>query len=143
MRMVIGSDHGGFTLKEKIKKYLTESGIEVTDVGTDSEDSVDYPDYAEKAVEKILNGSADSGVLVCGSGIGISIAANRFKGIRAALVYNEEVARLSREHNDSNIFVSGGRTMDHDQVLSNLKIWLETKFTGGRHSRRICKLDKY
>ncbi|MDD3627584.1 MAG: ribose 5-phosphate isomerase B [bacterium] len=143
MKIVIGSDHGGYILKEKIGKFLSERGIEVTDIGTYSEESVDYPDFAAKAVSLILDRTVELGVLVCGTGIGISIAANRFKGIRAAIVYNSDAARLSREHNNANIFAVGARTMDHEEVLKNLEIWLNTEFSGGRHERRICKMDNF
>lgn len=142
MKIAIGSDHGGLELKDKVTRFLTNKGIEVLDKGTSSSESVDYPDYAALVARSILTGEADLGILVCGTGIGISIAANRFKGIRAGLVYSRETARLSREHNNANILVAGGRTMDHEQVLEWVDIWLNSEFEGGRHLRRIEKIDK-
>ncbi|MCK4666582.1 ribose 5-phosphate isomerase B [Candidatus Dependentiae bacterium] len=141
MKVIIGSDHGGFELKEKIKTFLKNKNFEIIDVGTHSTDSVDYPDYAKKVVQLIQTGDAEKGILVCGTGIGISIAANKFKGIRAALIYNGEAAKLSIEHNDSNIFVVGGRTMNHDEVLNWLMIWFNSEFQAGRHERRIEKIN--
>lgn len=141
MKVSIGSDHGGFELKEKIKIFLKSKGFEIIDIGTHSTESVDYPDYAKKVVQSIQSGEAAKGILVCGTGIGISIAANKFKGIRAALIYSDEAAKLSIEHNNSNIFVVGGRTMNHDDVLSWLMTWFNSKFQGGRHERRIEKIN--
>ncbi len=143
MKVAIGSDHGGFELKEKIKIYLKSKDFEIIDVGTHSTESVDYPDYAKKVVESIQSGESAKGILICGTGIGISIAANKFKGIRAALIYNDEAAKLSIEHNNSNIFVAGGRTMNHDDVLNWLMIWFNSKFQGGRHERRIEKINNF
>ena len=141
MNIVIASDHGGFELKEKLKTYYAHKGIELLDVGTHSEESCDYPDIARKACEKILNNQASLGILICGTGIGISIAANRFKGIRAALLYSDDVARLAKEHNNANVLVFGGRTMSFEEVVSRLEIFEKTSFGGERHQRRIDKLD--
>ena len=121
MKIVIASDHGGLELKEQIKNYYAGRGIALDDVGTYSSDSCDYPDIAAAACNKILRGDADWGILICGTGIGISIAANRFKGIRAALLYSEDVARLAKEHNNANVVVFGGRTMRYDEVIARLE----------------------
>ncbi|MGL4308394.1 ribose 5-phosphate isomerase B [Cetobacterium sp. SF1] len=141
MKIVLGADHGGYQLKEVIKKYLTEKGYEVLDKGTYSTDSVDYPDYAKAVAQSILNKEADYGVLVCGTGLGISIAANRYKGIRAALCNNTTMAKLTREHNNANILALGGRTTGDVLALDILDTFLNTEFQGGRHQNRIDKMD--
>ena len=137
-----GADHGGFELKDKLAAFLREKGFTVIDNGTNSPDSVDYPDYAKAVARDILEKRADYGLLVCGSGIGISIAANRFRGIRAALVTNPDYARLSRQHNNANIIVFGGRFTAFEDAKNWLEIFLSTGFEGGRHERRIAKLDE-
>ena len=137
-----GADHGGFELKDKLVAMLRKEGYEVIDNGTNSPDSVDYPDFAKSVARDILEKKADFGLLVCGSGIGISIAANRFKGIRAALVTNDDYARLSRQHNNANIIALGGRFTSYEDAEKWLKIFLSTPFEGGRHERRIEKIDK-
>ena len=136
-----GADHGGFELKDKLVAMLRKEGYEVIDNGTNSPDSVDYPDFAKSVARDILEKRADFGLLVCGSGIGISIAANRFKGIRAALVTNDDYARLSRQHNNANIIAFGGRFTSYEDAEKWLKIFLSTPFEGGRHERRIEKID--
>ena len=136
-----GADHGGFELKDKLVAMLRKEGYEVIDNGTNSPDSVDYPDFAKSVARDILEKKADFGLLVCGSGIGISIAANRFKGIRAALVTNDDYARLSRQHNNANIIALGGRFTSYEDAEKWLKIFLSTPFEGGRHERRIEKID--
>lgn len=136
-----GADHGGFELKDKLVAMLRKEGYEVIDNGTNSPDSVDYPDFAQAVAHDILEKRADFGLLVCGSGIGISIAANRFKGIRAALVTNDDYARLSRQHNNANIIALGGRFTSYEDAEKWLKIFLSTPFEGGRHERRIEKID--
>ncbi len=136
-----GADHGGFELKDKLVVMLRKEGYEVIDNGTNSPDSVDYPDFAKSVARDILEKKADFGLLVCGSGIGISIAANRFKGIRAALVTNDDYARLSRQHNNANIIALGGRFTSYEDAEKWLKIFLSTPFEGGRHERRIEKID--
>ena len=136
-----GADHGGFELKDKLVAMLRKEGYEVIDNGTNSPESVDYPDFAQAVARDILEKRADFGLLVCGSGIGISIAANRFKGIRAALVTNEDYARLSRQHNNANIIAFGGRFTSYEDAEKWLKIFLSTPFEGGRHERRIEKID--
>ena len=143
MKIAIAADHGGFALKQKIIETYAAKGSQFEDWGTDSEASVDYPDYAEKVCRAILEHKADLGILICGSGIGISIAANRRKGIRAALLYSDEVAALARKHNNANIAVFGGRTMAEADALRRVQIFLDTEFEGGRHIRRIEKLDVY
>jgi len=137
-----GADHGGFELKDKLVSFLREKGFTVIDNGTNSPDSVDYPDYAKAVARDILEKRADYGLLVCGSGIGISIAANRFRGIRAALVTNPDYARLSRQHNNANVIVFGGRFTAFEDAKNWLEIFLSTGFEGGRHERRIAKLDE-
>lgn len=141
MKIVIASDHGGLELKEQIKNYYAGRGIALDDVGTSSSDSCDYPDIAAAACGKILRSEADWGILICGTGNGISIAANRFKGIRAALLYSEDVARLAKEHNNANVVVFGGRTMRYDEVIARLEAFEKASFGGERHQRRIDKLD--
>jgi len=140
MRIALAGDHGGFRLKEVIKSYLEELGIEYIDYGTFSEESVDYPDFAYKAARAIVNGEADRGIFICGTGIGISIAANKVRGIRAALCYNVYAAEMSRHHNDANVLCLGGRVIGDELAKRIVKAWLETPFDGGRHERRIRKI---
>lgn len=137
----VGSDHAGFAYKEAIKKFLTEKGYTVLDVGTDSEASVDYPDYGRAAAELVANGTANAGIIVCGSGIGISIAANKVHGIRAANVTSVEMAKLARAHNNANMLAVGSRLSSLDDVLLMVAAFLETSFEGGRHAGRVAKLD--
>ena len=136
----IAADHGGFVLKRAIAEEIEAAGYQVLDLGTDSEKSVDYPDYAEKLVRAISDGNVNTGVLVCGTGIGISIAANRHMGIRAALCYDEETAVLARQHNDANVLCLGGRKIAESQARQLVALFLDTEFEGGRHERRIEKL---
>lgn len=142
MKIVIGSDHAGYKLKEKIKNYLEKNGHTIIDVGTYSEDSCDYPDYAVKAIKKFYEVKADFGILICGTGIGMSIVANKFKGIRAALVYSLETAELSRKHNHSNFLCLGGRYINHEEAIKIVDIWLTTSEEFGRHQRRVNKIIK-
>ncbi len=139
--IAIAADHAGFPAKEIVKEVLRDCKAEVLDFGTDSEASVDYPDHGKQAVRAVLDGKAQRGVLVCGSGIGMSIVANRYQGIRAALVHDEETAEMSRRHNNANVLVLPGRRLDDKQVAGILRVWLETEFEGGRHSRRLEKID--
>ena len=139
--IVIGSDHAGFELKEKVKKALERLGVPYEDVGTRSADPVDYPDYAHRVAEAVENGRYTRGIVVCGTGIGVSMAANRHPGVRAAVAYDEETARLSREHNDANVLALGGRSLDHGLAERILEIWLKTPFTGGRHAHRVAKIE--
>jgi ribose 5-phosphate isomerase B len=136
----IAVDHGGWVLKQAIKEEIEAAGREVLDLGTDSEESVDYPDFADKLVRAISDESADRGILVCGTGIGISIAANRHKGIRAAVCYDEETAKLARQHNDANVMCLGGRKTAEPLARRMTSLFLETEFEGGRHARRVKKL---
>ena len=140
MKIAIGADHAGFEGKEKIKKTLDELGVEYEDVGTFSDDSVDYPDFSRKVGEKVSNGEAEKGILVCGSGIGVAIAANKISGIRAAQAWNEETARLSRRHNDANVLTIGARVIPETEIPKIVAAWLETDFEGGRHAGRIEKM---
>lgn len=141
MKIAIGSDHAGFSLKQELIAPLTNAGHEVLDLGTISPDSVDYPDFAGAVARSVVSGEADRGILVCGSGIGMSIAANRFPGIRAALCLDVETARLSRAHNDSNVLVLAGRKTGEDEARSILDAWLSSEFEGGRHSKRLQKIE--
>jgi ribose 5-phosphate isomerase B len=138
--VALASDHAGFRVKEIAKQVLQEVGIPVEDFGTDSEDSVDYPDYARRALTFIARGRADRGILVCGSGVGMSIVANKFPGIRAALVTDTKIAEMSRKHNDANVLVLPGWKMEREEAEAILKVWLRTEFEGGRHQRRLDKI---
>lgn len=139
-KIAIASDRAGLELKTYILKELGEQ-YDFEDLGTNNQEPVDYPDYALKVVNKILDKSSDFGILICGTGIGMSIAANRYKGIRAGLCHNSLEARLTREHNDANILCLGGRIIGKECALENVKVFLQTNFAGGRHSNRIKKLD--
>jgi ribose 5-phosphate isomerase B len=140
-KIVIASDHAGFLLKEKLKKYLNSKGYSVKDFGTSSLDSCDYPDYAIPLAKAIAQKRFNRGILICKSGIGNSIVANRFKGVRAALSYNKLAAQLSREHNDSNVLVLGSGFVTTAQAKTILNTWLKTEFQGGRHIRRLNKIN--
>ena len=140
-RVAIASDHGGADLKIIIKEHLESLGYRVTDFGVKHGEKSDYPDQAVPVVEALINGAADRGVLLCGTGVGISIAANRFPGIRAALCRDEFTARMSRAHNDSNVLVLGGRVLGAEAAKSVTDVWLNTEFEGGRHTPRIEKID--
>ena len=140
MKLVIGSDHGGIHLKEVLKQHLAERGIEVTDAGTYTEESCDYPDIAVKVCREITDGKAERGILVCGTGIGMSMAANKVKGIRAALCGDVFSATMSREHNNANVICLGERVLGPGLALSILDAWLDTEFAGGRHERRVNKI---
>ncbi|MDS1030347.1 ribose 5-phosphate isomerase B [Bacillota bacterium LX-D] len=142
MKIAIGSDHGGYALKEKVVAYLQAKDVELTDFGTMGVDSVDYPDYALKVAEAVAEGQYDRGILICGTGIGIGIAANKVPGIRAALCNDTFSARASREHNDANILTMGERVIGPGLALDIVDIWLKTEFAGGRHSRRIAKIKE-
>jgi ribose 5-phosphate isomerase B len=135
--IALGADHAGFALKEDLKTWLSARGHDVRDFGTTSLDSVDYPDYAAQVARAVAEGEAQRGVLVCGSGLGMAIAANKVPGVRAVACYDPELARLSREHNDANVLTLGGRFTDKEAALAILAVWLETRFAGGRHARRV------
>ena len=141
-KIIIGSDHGGFALKEILKEHLSEFDFEVEDVGCYDTRSISYPLIAQKVASKISTGSLDRGLLVCGTGIGMSIAANRFSNVRATLCHDHFSARLSREHNDSNILVLGGRVIGDEVAKDILDVWLKTEFQGGRHQERIGLFDQ-
>ena len=140
-RIAIGSDHAGFEDKEKIKRQLDELGIEYEDVGTNSTESVDYPVYAQKVAEKVANGEVEQGILVCGSGNGMQIAANKVRGVRAALAWNEETARLARQHNDANVLSVPARMISPEEVSKVIESYLKAEFEGGRHARRIGEIS--
>lgn len=137
MKIAIGSDHGGLTLKEVIKPFLIEEGHEVVDFGTNTTDSCDYPIYGEAVGEAVSFGDCDRGIAICGTGLGISMAVNKVPGIRGALCTNEFMAEMSREHNDANVLVLGARVLGDGLALRIVKVWLETEFGGDRHQRRI------
>jgi len=140
MKIAIASDHGGYELKENIKKYLEAKDIEVLDLGTDSEESVDYPVYGKACGEAVASGKADRGIVCCGTGIGISIAANKVDGIRCALCTDVHMAEMTRKHNDANMLALGGRTTELQTALDITETWLVTEFEGGRHQRRVDML---
>jgi len=139
--ILLGSDHGGLSLKESIKGLLAERGILFEDCGTDTTDSVDYPDFGEKVARRISNGDAEKGILFCGTGIGMSIIANKFPGVRAALATDAFTAQMAKEHNNANILVLGGRVLQEDQARSMVSVWLDTSFDGGRHQMRLDKIS--
>ena len=141
MKIVIASDHAGYVYKEEIKKYLAAKGYEVIDVGTNSLESCDYPIFAHQAAEKVVSGEVEYGVLVCSSGEGIAIAANKTKGIRAGIAYNDEVAGLMRQHNNANMIAFGASFMKLEDVLRRIDIFLKTPFEGGRHERRVNEIE--
>ncbi len=142
MKIAIAADHAGFEEKEKIKGTLDKLGVEYTDMGTDSTASVDYPDYARKVGEAVAGGEYDKGILVCGSGTGMAIAANKVPGVRAAVAWNEEIARLSRQHNDANVLSLAARYIPDEEQEKIVKTWIETDFEGGRHERRVEKIEQ-
>jgi ribose 5-phosphate isomerase B len=139
--LLLASDHAGFALKEHLKKVLERKGLPYEDLGPSSADPVDYPDYARQVAEAIGSGRAERGLLVCGSGQGMAMTANKYRGVRAALAADEEAARLSREHNDANVLALGGRVLDPERAERVLEVWLNTPFAGGRHARRVGKID--
>ncbi|NPA41084.1 MAG: ribose 5-phosphate isomerase B [Aquificae bacterium] len=137
MKIALGSDHAGFALKERIKKFLIEKGYEVLDFGTTSEESTHYPLFAQDVALAVQKGEADRGILVCGTGIGMSITANKFRGVRAALCCNEYMAKMSRLHNDANVLCLGDRVLGEDLALAIVETWINTPFEGGRHAKRV------
>ena len=144
MRVALGSDHAGFELKERLERELIALGHQVDDLGAHSaEPPVDYPDFCFPVAEKVASGAADRGIVLGGSGIGESIAANKVPGVRASVVTSDETARLTRLHNDSNVLALGGRTNAHEDAVRWLRIWLETAFEGGRHVARLQKITDY
>ena len=141
MRIAIGADHAGVALKDHVKQVLTSRGVAFDDLGTLTTESVDYPDFAAAVARKVASGEYDRGILTCGSGIGMAIAANKIPGIRAASISDEEGARLSREHNDINVLALGERTGNPDSARRIVEIFLDTPFAGGRHQRRVDKIN--
>lgn len=139
-KIVIGSDHAGYHLKEAIKQYLAEEGREITDVGTHSANNTDYPDFAISLGQKVSSGEFSRGILICGSGVGMAIVANKFPSVRAVLCLDEDTARMSRLHNDTNILVLAGRRTDKEMAKAITATWLKTEFAGGRHQRRLDKI---
>lgn len=140
MKIAIASDHGGFELKKVLIDYLSGKGFDVSDLGTDSAESCDYIDFAEKCALAVCSGSVDFGIVVCGTGIGISIAANKVHGIRCALCYSPETAALAKEHNNANIIALGGRTMSDEEACKIVDAYMNAEFAGGRHQKRIDKI---
>jgi len=141
MKIAIGSDHGGFELKGKVINFLNQNGYEVLDLGCNSTDSVDYPKYGKMVGEAVVEKKADKGIVICGTGIGIGIAANKVKGVRAALCTNTTMARLTREHNDANVLSMGARMVGDILALEMVEVFLTTEFEGGRHQKRIDQLE--
>ena len=142
MKIAIASDHGGFALKQNVIMYLEAEGYEVSDLGCYSEESVDYPQFGRTCAQAVARHQADRGIVICGSGIGISIAANKVKGIRCALCTSVEMAKLSRQHNDANMLAMGGRLTELPDALDIVRAWLTTEFEGGRHERRVGQLNE-
>ncbi|MEO0080716.1 MAG: ribose 5-phosphate isomerase B [candidate division WOR-3 bacterium] len=141
MKIALGSDHRGFSLKELLKDRLARAGHVVADLGTNTPERTDYPDFAFKVARSVARRKSDRGILVCGTGIGMSMAANRVKGVRAALCCNTRLARMSRLHNNANVLCLGSDTLTRNQALRIVRVWLATGFEGGRHTRRLKKLD--
>jgi ribose 5-phosphate isomerase B len=140
MKIAIGADHAGFALKEKLRQRLTAEGHELVDFGTASLDSCDYPDYAQPVAREVSQGHVDRGILVCSTGIGMAMAANKISGVRAAPAQSEDEVRLTREHNDANVLTLGARYLDEEHAHNLIEIFLGTQFTGGRHARRVAKI---
>ncbi|MEW6456925.1 MAG: ribose 5-phosphate isomerase B [Acidobacteriota bacterium] len=141
MKIAVGSDHAGYRIKEAIKKYLQNHNYKFYDFGTHDEQPVDYVDFGEFVAKSVSTGNFSRGILICGTGIGMSIVANKFKGVKAALCHDEFTAKMSREHNDSNVLTIGGRVVDEEKALKIVDIWLKTPFLGGRHERRVDKIS--
>ncbi len=143
MKYFIGTDHAGFEVKPFVIEYLTKKGIEVEDLGTYSSESVDYPDFAHKVAQAVLDNPGTMGILICGTGIGMSLAANKHKGIRAALCHDYYTAEMARRHNNANILCFGARIVGKGEIESILEAWLSHEFEGGRHQRRVEKIDNF
>lgn len=142
MRIALGSDHAGFAVKRRLKAFLEGLGHTVDDHGAPGEESVDYPDFAEKVARSVASGGAERGVLVCGTGIGMSMAANKVPGIRAAVVTDPFTAEMSRRHNDANVFCAGARVLSPEKIEEALRTWLAMPFDGGRHAPRVAKINR-
>ncbi|UOQ46390.1 ribose 5-phosphate isomerase B [Halobacillus salinarum] len=143
MKVILASDHGGVNLRKEVMEVLTELNVEFEDTGCDCEGSVDYSDYAIPAAERVASGEFDKGIFICGTGIGMSISANKVKGIRAALVHDLFTAKVTREHNDSNVLCMGERVIGPGLAREIAKTWVQTEFEGGRHARRVNKVTEY
>ncbi|MEA2066237.1 MAG: ribose 5-phosphate isomerase B [Thermotogota bacterium] len=141
MKIALGSDHAGFELKEHVKEYLKQQKIEIIDYGTDSNRSVDYPDYGKKVAKAVQSGEFDRGIVICGTGIGISMVANKYKNVRAALCLYPKMAEMARKHNNANVLAMGGRLVAPQLALDILEVFLKTDFEGGKHKRRVDKID--
>ncbi len=142
MKIALASDHAGYAEKERLKPLLKELGVEYEDLGTVSEASVDYPDYARTVGERVARGAVEQGLLVCGSGAGMAIAANKVPGVRAAVAWNEETARLAREHNDANVLALGARTTPQEELPKIVRAWFGARFDAGRHAKRVAKITE-
>ncbi len=142
MKIALASDHAGYAEKERLKPLLKQLGLDVDDLGTTSEESVDYPDYARKVAEQVAAGQVEQGVLVCGSGTGMAITANKVPGVRAAVAWSEETARLARQHNDANVMAIGARTTPAEKIPEIVKAWFDSSFEGGRHAERVKKIEQ-
>ena len=140
MKVALASDHAGYEEKERLKSVLTDLGVEIADLGTTSEASVDYPDYALKVAEQVARGEADQGLLVCASGTGMAISANKVPGVRAAVAWSEEIARLAKQHNNANVLAIGARTTPPEQIPNIVRTFFTTEFDGGRHTSRVEKI---
>lgn len=138
--LIIASDHGGLELKQALKEFLQKRQIDFRDLGTNGSESVDYPDFGESVASAVSRGEASGGILICGTGIGMSIVANKFPGVRAALAHDEFTARMAKEHNNANILVLGGRVQTPEQGIKMVEAWLDSNFEGGRHQRRLDKI---
>ena len=142
MKIALASDHAGYAEKERLKKLLADLGVEFDDLGAVSDESVDYPDYARKVAEQVADGRVEQGLLVCGSGTGMAITANKVRGVRAAVAWSEETARLAREHNDANVLAIGARTTPVDEIPKIVRTWFSTDFAGGHHAARVEKIKE-
>lgn len=142
MKIALASDHAGYAEKERLKTVLTDLGVEFDDLGTTSEASVDYPDFARKVAEQVAQGQVEQGLLVCGSGTGMAITANKVPGVRAAVAWSEEIARLARQHNDANVLAIGARTTPPADIPKIVRAWFSTEFEGGRHADRVAKISE-
>jgi len=142
MKIALASDHAGYTEKERLKTLLADLGVEFDDLGPASDASVDYPDYARKVAELVADGRVEQGLLVCGSGTGMAITANKVRGVRAAVAWSEETARLARQHNDANVLAIGARTTPPGDIPGIVRAWFATDFEGGRHAARVAKISE-
>jgi ribose 5-phosphate isomerase B len=140
MKIALASDHAGYSEKEKLKSLLQELGIDFADLGTVSEQSVDYPDYAAKVAEQVAHGDVDQGLLVCASGTGMAMTANKVPGVRAAVAWSEQTARLARQHNDANVLAIGAHTTPPQDIPKIVRAWFDSQFEGGRHNQRVAKI---